>query len=432
MKGIVVEKNNENCVLLLSDGTFKTVKNTDELQIGLVIYMNSTEHSNAFYLKKMASMVAAVLIVAFIGLGAYSWTVPVQYISIDINPSVELVINYYNRIIRMEPLNDDGERLLASVDLQLKKYEKGVNEIIETAKDLGYLANEWDVLISVSSSNSELRQKTQEEIEKKVSQQAEVLTFDSAEHDRSVQEGLSPGKSKIIGKVMESGTNLTEEELADASVKDLMLRIKENKKLKLELDKEAKQQEKKQKEMEKAGRKEQDEPAVNKNNDHDNEAKGNNKPDKTGKADDKSKENDKKDDKQKDKDITTNEDKTQENNGSNHSKGQDNTSADIKDNKADKTKQKNDADQEEPSDKDTKSKDNTDVKIKSNNDDKSKQKSDADQEKSSDKDTKNKEKDGKSSDNGNDKNEKDKDDADVNKNNKKDTGGETKTTKKGH
>lgn len=254
MKGIVVERNDDKCVLLLSDGTFRTVKTTDEPQIGTVLYINA-QHSAAFCLKKTASMVAAMLIVAFLGWGAYSWTIPVQYINIDINPSVELAVNRYDRIIRMTPLNDDGERLLASVHLQMQKVDKGVHTVIETAKDLGYLADEKDVLISVSSSDSELSQKTQEEIKNKVTQEAEVLVFNSTEHEQSVHDGLSPGKKHIIGKVIESGTNLTEEELATVPVKDLMLRVKENKKIEKELEKEAKQQEKQRKKTEKAERK---------------------------------------------------------------------------------------------------------------------------------------------------------------------------------
>ncbi len=326
MKGIVVEKNSESSVLLLSDGTFRTVKTTDELQIGTVIYMNNEARSTAFYLKKAIPMVAAVFVMAFLGIGVYSWTIPVQYINIDINPSVELVINRYDRIIQFNPLNDDGEKLLKSVDLQLKKYEKGVNAVIESAKDLGYLEDEGDVLISVSSSNSELRQKTQAEIEEKVTQEAEVLIFDASEHERSVREGLSPGKSQIISKVMESGTNLTEEELAAAPVKDLMLRVKENRKMNLELEKETKQKEKQQKELEKADRKENDENGENRgkpdkdkqdreNQDKNNQGKSNqdndiNKSGDTGKEDG-PKGNDKTNDGKKD-DKTSN-DKSREN-----------------------------------------------------------------------------------------------------------------------
>ncbi|MBP7176542.1 MAG: hypothetical protein KBA53_10085 [Thermoclostridium sp.] len=304
MKGIVIEKNSGNCVLLLSDGTFKTVKHTDELEIGTVLNINNTVRSAAYYLKKAAPMIAALFLVAFIGTGAYSWSIPAQYINIDINPSVELVINRYDRIIKINSLNEDGEKLVESVDLQLKKYEKGVNAVIETARNLGYLQDERDVLISISSSDSERREKTQTEIEEKVTPEAEVLLFDSSEHEQSVKEGLSPGKSKIISKVLDSGTNLTEEELADAPVRDLMLRIRENRKMDKELEKEAKQQEKLRKEIEKADRKE--DAAENKNENKGKQDKNENKPENPVKPDDGPK--------GKDKTEVNNENKKQEKN----------------------------------------------------------------------------------------------------------------------
>lgn len=244
MKGIVVEKNNENAVLLLSDGTFKTVKTTDELQIGTITTINITKNAPLFYFKKVAPMIAAVFLVVFFGVGAYSWTKPVQYIGIDINPSLELVLNRFDRIIETKPLNEDGRRLLGTVDIQMKKYDHGIDAVIESAKEMGYLADETDVLISISSSDSNRRQKTQAQIEAKITK-AEVLTFDEEEHDMTVSEGVSPGKSRMITKVLESGTNLTEEELVEVPVKELRLRIKENKKIGKELEKEAKQQEKK-------------------------------------------------------------------------------------------------------------------------------------------------------------------------------------------
>lgn len=451
MKGIIVEKLDDKCVLLLSDGTFRTVKAAGEPQIGTVFYIN-TQHSAAFYLQKAASMVAAILLVVFLGWGAYSWTIPVQYINIDINPSVELAINRYDRIIRMTPLNDDGERLLKSVDLQMQKVDRGVHAVIETAKGLGYLADERDVLISVSSADSELRQKTQEEIKNKVAQKAEVLVFDSSEHDQSVQEGLSPGKKKIIGKVMESGTNLTEEELADVPVKDLMLRINENKKMKLELEKEAKQQEKQRKEAEKAARKEIGKTSGEQGGNRDDQGIGGNKPGNTEKQDvkPKGKDNSGKE-KQADRDSVKKGDKVKgkkeddkdksngnvgvngtEDNGNPTGEneisdiGNPGKSPDKTGNEGTKSKPSANTgkqnEKEQPGKEKDKEKNNGNQSADKKGDEKNQtmQKGDANHEKPSDNGAKNKEKDDKNSDNGNSNHKKDNNGADAKK---KDEGG---------
>ena len=65
-----------------------------------------------------------------------------------------------------------------------------------------------------------LGEKTQEKNKGKVAENIEILTFDTEAHKLSVEKGLSPGKSRIIDKVLDTGTELSSEELAAIPVKD--------------------------------------------------------------------------------------------------------------------------------------------------------------------------------------------------------------------
>ncbi len=228
LKGIVVEKGNGYSVLLLSDGTFRNVEDNDSYELGSVIHIKDTIRHSSRYLNKAVSMVAAVFLVAFLSLGVFAWVTPVQYISIDINPSLELKVNYLDRIINVQSLNDDGKELIRNISVKSLHYESGVNEVIEKAKDLGYLEDKRDVLISISSSDIKRNEKVERNIKGKLDEEVTVLTFNAEEHRISVEEGLSPGKSDIIEKVIESDTQLSKEELAAVPVKDLMEKIKEN------------------------------------------------------------------------------------------------------------------------------------------------------------------------------------------------------------
>lgn len=245
MKGIVVEKNNEKAVLLLSDGTFKTVETSEELEIGSVLFINEVAQKRKYFGKRIGGMIAAVFIVVFMGSGVFAWAVPVQYINIDINPSVELSVNRFDRIIMVSSLNCDGRELVESVSLQAKRFESGIEIVMDEAKEKGYLEDEEDVLISISSSDEKRTEKTMSEIRENVSTSVEILTFDTDERNSAVDEGLSPGKKSIIEKVMESGTDLDTEELADASVKELMQKVKTNRKQK-ETEKEEREKSKNQ------------------------------------------------------------------------------------------------------------------------------------------------------------------------------------------
>ncbi|HEY8422897.1 MAG TPA: hypothetical protein VIL05_14335 [Thermoclostridium sp.] len=228
MKGVVIEKGRDYSVLLLSDGTFKNIRSCQSYEVGDVIYTENIIKENSVPLKKVISMVAAAFIFVFLGTAAYIWATPVQYINIDINPSVELMVNRFDRIIKVKPLNDDGKKLIENISVNARHYETGIIEVINAARDLGYLEDEGDLLISISSSDAELSEKTQARIKEKVDDKIAILTFDTEAYMVSIEEGLSPGKSDIINKVIETDTSLSKEELVNVQVKDLMARINRN------------------------------------------------------------------------------------------------------------------------------------------------------------------------------------------------------------
>ena len=244
MKGIIVAKNNETSVLLLSDGTFKTVKTAEGFEVGMVLFVNDVLRPRSYYWKKIAYMAASVVLVVFIGLGAFAWSTPIQFIDIDINPSVELSVNYFDRIISVNALNEDGKKLMESVNVQAHRYESGIELVISTAQNMGYINDEEDVLISISSSNPKRIEKAQNDIREKVSPSVEILTFDTQQREQSIQKGISPGKDNIIEKVIEIGTDIDKEELTKKPVKELMKIIRENKKSEQEEKKEEKENDK--------------------------------------------------------------------------------------------------------------------------------------------------------------------------------------------
>ena len=123
MKGIILEKGRDHSVLLLSDGTFRNIKNCRSHKVGDVINADELTEEDSFSMKKAVSMVAAVFLAAFLGTGIYLWATPVQYINIDINPSVELMINRFDRIIKVKSLNDDGRRIAESISVNARHYE---------------------------------------------------------------------------------------------------------------------------------------------------------------------------------------------------------------------------------------------------------------------------------------------------------------------
>ena len=97
----------------------------------------------------------------------------VTRMTVDINPSVEFMIDDQNKIISVTALNDDGSILIAGEAFIGKTPEEATELVVKLATDTGYLvqgnveADENTVKISVSG-NSEYAEKLKNDITAKV------------------------------------------------------------------------------------------------------------------------------------------------------------------------------------------------------------------------------------------------------------------------
>lgn len=136
IKGIVLDVKDEYVIIATPDGQFiKTEYTGSPPSIGTEIEVH--QKPKMFSWKAIATA-AAVIIFAFTSF-FYLFLYPTAYMAIDINPSIELGISPLRNIVRAEPLNDDGEYLLRTIDIKGQKLESGLKKIIEHSADIGYL-----------------------------------------------------------------------------------------------------------------------------------------------------------------------------------------------------------------------------------------------------------------------------------------------------
>lgn len=89
------------------------------------------------------------------------------YVTIDINPSIELITTPRERVVYANPLNEDGELLLANLDLIGKKLDVAMDLIITEAINLGFIdvdAEESFVYVSTLGMDSEIGDKIRERV----------------------------------------------------------------------------------------------------------------------------------------------------------------------------------------------------------------------------------------------------------------------------
>ena len=102
--------------------------------------------------------VAAVLVVAlvFAGGGYQVYAKPVSYITMNVNPSIELGINRWDKVVECTGLNADGSELLDRVDVKGLNYKNAMEELIGDEQIQSCINKGDEFAFSVTSENDSM------------------------------------------------------------------------------------------------------------------------------------------------------------------------------------------------------------------------------------------------------------------------------------
>lgn len=256
MKAVIVEIKNKTAAVLLADGQVIKIKNRS-YDIGQQIELEEKQASGA---KRLAVRVASMVAVMAIGsASAFAYYTPYYYVSLDVNPSFEYAVNYFDRVLSASALDENT----TLDDAELKKLDnknirQAIADTVEQIREEGYFdAGENGILIAVSGKNGEKADRLGESLQQVVrtntddSEHVEIETSNVQKED--VQEardlGVSAGKLNLVEKLEESAEagEIDREEWISKPVIEIMDAIKENKKEEKQEGKDSEEKEKEKK-----------------------------------------------------------------------------------------------------------------------------------------------------------------------------------------
>lgn len=168
-------------------------------------------------------------ILVFVFGGHWLYFEPTAEISIDINPSVELELNRFNRVISVESYNRDGEELWESLDVKFLNYSEAVERIMKQEKIVSLLASDEIMTVSVVGDDQIQSKEILNHIKGCTNKSENIYCYyvKSEEVENAHEAGLSCGKYKVFLEIQELDPRITAKEVKNMSMKEMRDLLKE-------------------------------------------------------------------------------------------------------------------------------------------------------------------------------------------------------------
>ncbi len=244
MNAVVMEKHDKSYAVLCDDGVFRSIQGKFEIGQSIdvcVVKKNACclvrhKTSKTYDLWKTFIPYVAAAIIILTGSGLYYETAyAYSYVTIDVNPSIELTLNRLNRVIDITALNEDAQSIVEelSSEIKLNTLSDAVTKTIDVFQKNSYLMDDdSSILIDVVTEDNNLATKLSESIEASVNKHDNItpvlLHSDKATREKAKESGISTGKYEVSpnsgmdinqGSILEPNSAPTQEATSEPEAK---------------------------------------------------------------------------------------------------------------------------------------------------------------------------------------------------------------------
>lgn len=246
--GTIMEFKSGLAVVLTDDCDFVKIRKIQGMELGQRIDINSRSKHNywSIYNRKTIGVLLAACIMLGV-LGAYlkispAYAEPYAYVTLDINPSIELGINRAYEVISINYFNNDGKIVMENLAVKGQNVDIALKNIVDKAMSLGYFKNKkiGAVLITAvpnSKYDNFINNKTKvkDELSNLIAKEEELLekaenykvnisieTLNPETREQANEKDISAGRQYLIDNAKKSGTtDITDEEIKKANITEL-------------------------------------------------------------------------------------------------------------------------------------------------------------------------------------------------------------------
>lgn len=225
-RGVVVKLKSKTCIVLTSEGEFREIPlpSGERVAVGREIPLKARRS----IFSPGGLMIAASFLIFILAGMFYPVSKPVQavaYLTIDINPSVELAVSKDAKVLSTRGLNSNGDRILSEVHLQGLDLREAVEVVIERAIARQYLSPKGDnvILATLSIENITKPVVELEDVYEAIKRPVDkgqlatdvIIEEITPETRKKAQDsGISAGRYLIVEKSVKKGVPVTINEVS--------------------------------------------------------------------------------------------------------------------------------------------------------------------------------------------------------------------------
>lgn len=211
-KGIILEINERVLTLLTPEGEFLQAKKAEiPYEIGQEIYFTPLENEHkfkafslAFFKKRSIALATLALLVLVATMVPFAKSNEVYaYMSIDVNPSIELGVNKNLQVVELKSFNESGKEIIEQLDHWKKEDLQKVTDRILLLLQEDYLDEQGEVIVGtihtgeVTEGTDKRLAKVITSIKTKVEKEkADFISIEATPKERkqAEQKGITAGK----------------------------------------------------------------------------------------------------------------------------------------------------------------------------------------------------------------------------------------------
>ena len=194
-----------------------------------------------FQMKKiLVASIAAVFVFGIVMSGGvlYQQKTPIAFISLDINPSIELGINSSDIVVTAEGENEDGQTILDGHEVINSNISDALDQLVSAASENNFINDDGSSVISITAVTddenkaAELQEIGEQAVNDSMTNNEVSATVYSDSTGLSIRKeakelGVSAGKLKLIKSIQALDPTVTVDDLKNSKVYEIMLKANE-------------------------------------------------------------------------------------------------------------------------------------------------------------------------------------------------------------